>query len=130
MLKQQSGFTLIELIMVIVVLAALAVTAIPKYINLENQAVIGALNGIAGSLASGSAINFAACRAGAVAPACLSGATMDNCTEVAATLVGDVLPAGYTITALGLTAGTGSISACTLNRTTPALSVPFSAITP
>ena len=129
MLKQQSGFTLIELIMVIVVLAALAVTAIPRYINLENQAVIGALNGIAGSLASGSAINFAACRAGAVAPNCLTGAAMANCTDVSATLVGGALPAGYTITGLVLGAS-GTVTPCTLNRTTPALTAPFSAITP
>ena len=129
MLKQQSGFTLIELIMVIVVLAALAVTAIPRYINLENQAVIGALNGIAGSLASGSAINFAACRAGAVAPSCLTGAAMANCTDVDDTLVGGALPAGYTITGAVLGAS-GTVTTCTLNRTTPALTATFSAITP
>jgi MSHA pilin protein MshA len=129
MSKQNAGFTLIELIMVIVVLAALAVTAIPRYINLEAQAITGALNGIAGSLASGSAINFASCRAGAVAPNCLTGAAMANCTDVAATLVGGAVPTGYTISALALGAS-GTVTTCTLNRTTPAQTVTFSAITP
>jgi MSHA pilin protein MshA len=129
MLKQQSGFTLIELIMVIVVLAALAVTAIPRYINLEAQAITGALNGIAGSLASGSAINFAACRSGAAAPNCLTGANMDDCADVDDTLVGAALPTGYTITAAALGAS-GTVTTCTLNRTTPAQTVTFSAITP
>lgn len=125
MLKQQSGFTLIELIMVIVVLAALAVTAIPAYIDLEDEAIIGAMDGIGGSLSSGTAINFAACAAGSTS--CLA---MANCTDTPTALVGGALPAGYTITALALTVGTGSVTTCTLNRTTPALSSTFSAITP
>ncbi|HEY9052209.1 MAG TPA: prepilin-type N-terminal cleavage/methylation domain-containing protein [Gammaproteobacteria bacterium] len=134
MMKQQSGFTLIELIMVIVVLAALAVTAIPRYINLQAQAVTGALNGVAGSLASGSAINFADCTANPASATCLIGAgVMDNCTHVAATLVGGALPsANYNITAAALNAGTGSTTTCTLNNTsvTPNQSVTFTAITP
>ena len=130
MLKQQSGFTLIELIMVMVVLAALAVTAIPRYINLEAQAITGALNGVAGSLASGSAINFAACRTGVVAN-CLTGATMDNCTEVSATQVGGVIPAAYAITAAAFAVGgSGTVSTGTLTHTASAQTVTFSAITP
>ena len=130
MLKQQSGFTLIELIMVIVVLAVLAVTAIPRYINLEAQAITGALNGIAGSLASGSAINFAACRSGS--PDCLTGPAMANCTDVAGTLVGGALPTGgYTITG-GALGASGTVTPCNLNRLLPAPAqlVVFSAITP
>ena len=125
MLKQQSGFTLIELIMVIVVLAALAVTAIPAYIDLEDEATIGAMDGIGGSLASGTAINFAACAAGS--PGCLA---LANCTDTPTTLVGGALPAGYNITALALTAGTGSVTVCTLNSVAPVLATTFSAITP
>lgn len=122
-MKQQSGFTLIELIMVIVVLAALAVTAIPRYVNLQAQAITGALNGVAGSLASGTAINFAACAAGG---ACLP---MANCTNAADALVGSAVPAGYLITPAALGAS-GTITTCTLTHSASSQTTTFSAIAP
>jgi len=54
--KQQAGFTLIELVMVIVILGILAATAIPKFVNLQNDARIASVNGIAGGLRSASAL--------------------------------------------------------------------------
>ena len=127
MLKQQSGFTLIELIMVIVVLAALAVTAIPRYVNLQTQAQAGANQGVAGSLASGSAINYAACAAGATP--CTTGAAMNTCDEVAATLVGG-LPTGYTLPTTALSATSGGTASCVLTHTASTTTATFTAITP
>jgi len=44
--QTQKGFTLIELVVVIIILGILAVTAAPKFINLQSDARVSALQGI------------------------------------------------------------------------------------
>ncbi|RXS43185.1 type II secretion system protein [Idiomarina sp. 29L] len=49
-MRNQKGFTLIELIIVIVVLGILAVTAAPQFINFSSDARTSALKGMEGSI--------------------------------------------------------------------------------
>ena len=55
MFKKQ-GFTLIELVIVIIILGILSATAVPKFLNLSRDARIASLYGISGALASTSLI--------------------------------------------------------------------------
>jgi MSHA pilin protein MshA len=54
--SNQRGFTLIELIVVIVVLGVLAAFAVPRFMGVEVQARVSAVNGLAGSLRSSAAM--------------------------------------------------------------------------
>ena len=87
-LKKNKGFTLIELVVVIVILGILAVTAAPKFINLSTDARVATLEGMQGAMRSGAKMIY-------------SKAIINNKTDGAETLdVGSVsisLHSGYPV---------------------------------
>ncbi|MDO6581920.1 type II secretion system protein [Photobacterium sp. 2_MG-2023] len=57
-MKRQGGFTLIELVVVIVILGILAVTAAPRFLNLQDDARNSALQGLRGAIVGASGIVY------------------------------------------------------------------------
>jgi prepilin-type N-terminal cleavage/methylation domain-containing protein len=55
-MRNQSGFTLIELVVVIVILGLLAAVAIPKFSDLRSDARSSSLKGLAGGIRSAAAL--------------------------------------------------------------------------
>jgi len=84
----KAGFTLVELVAVIVILGALAVVALPRFINLQDEAQAAALDGVKGAAAAAHGSNLAAAYASSP-----DAQTMEDCANTADLMQGDL--AGY-----------------------------------
>ena len=116
------GFTLIELIIVIVILGILAVIALPKFIDLSGTSNSATIKSIAGALSSASSSNYIARKANSSV-----GGAVAACSDVGSLLQGG-LPSGYAISPAATVVSANSSVTCTVINSAAATSASFTAI--
>ena len=128
MKAKMSGFTLIELVVVITILGILAAFAVPKFIALDGQARATVVNGLGGTVKSAAALARAldmATAAGTTGPVTMEGASValvNSYPDSTAGGIGNAINASFSSSDFTVAyGGTGTTATWTkVGATTPA----------
>ncbi|WIM05200.1 MAG: type II secretion system GspH family protein [Candidatus Nitricoxidivorans perseverans] len=117
---KQTGFTLIELVIVIIVLSVLAAVALPRFVDIKGDAVKAAVDATAGAVASAAVLNYSRYQqsTGAATALNVDNACSTLITSALTGLVGQSLPSGITISGEAdcNPAASGETKICTLTH--------------
>jgi prepilin-type N-terminal cleavage/methylation domain-containing protein len=115
--NEQSGFTLVELVIAVALVGVLSIVAIPKITGVSDDARQASVNGVAFSLAEASKRNYMIRGANNV-----NGFAVLICSDTLKSLENDAVPTGFALkdgtATVTLTTDTASQGACTVETTT------------
>lgn len=120
--RKMRGFTLVEIIMVMILVGVLVVIALPKFIDMTSSSNQVEVDAIAEALTAVSAKNYSLSLSGSP-----DAFTVNNCTDVSQGLPpGHSMPGGFTVSSIAV--GTHARVTCTVTHTDAVSTANFVAV--